>query len=102
MVIMELLDGVALTTAVTVRRFHVSAPNESRTPMSERNRTDIEFSPDMAVENRRVVIREQEYQGNIQVQSGTGDVVQQYSSVLAVCYSSMSWWFHSSLSSQNN
>ena len=53
--IMDLLDGVALTTAVTVRRFHVSAPNESRIPMNERNRTDIEFSPDMTVENRRVV-----------------------------------------------
>lgn len=55
--IMELLDDVpvALTTAVTVRRFHVSAPNESRIPMNERNRTDIEFSPDMTVENRRVV-----------------------------------------------
>ena len=49
--IMELLDD-ALTTAVTVRRFHVSAPNESRIPMNERNRTDIEFSPDMTVENR--------------------------------------------------
>jgi len=69
--------GAVLTAAVTVRRFHVSAPNESRTPMNERNRSDIEFSPDMTVENRRVVRREQDYRGSIQVQSGAGDVSQE-------------------------
>ena len=36
---MPKMDGIALTTAVTIRRFHVSAPNESRTrPMNERKK----------------------------------------------------------------